>query len=98
DVDGYIDAHEYVLTKIDEETRIIPGHGPLATKADLQATVDMLKDVKGRVAKQIADGLDEDAAVAADPLADLNEKWGQSFINGEFMVRTAYRSLSPADE
>ena len=94
DMNGYIAAHEKVLEKIDDETKIIPGHGPLANKADLQTTVDMLKEVKSRIQALIADGVDEDAAVAADPLKDLNDKWGQGFINGEFMVRTAHRSLS----
>ncbi|MEO1135337.1 MAG: MBL fold metallo-hydrolase [Pseudomonadota bacterium] len=94
DLDGYIKTNEKVLAKMDDDVRIIPGHGPLATKSDLQNTVDMLKDVRQRVQAQIDAGLDEDAAVAADPLRDLNEQWGSGFINGEFMVRTAHRSLS----
>ena len=98
DMAGYIATHEKVLSKIDDDTQIIPGHGPLASKADLQNTVNMLKDVQTRVQAQIDEGLDEDAAVAADPLSDLNGDWGQGFINGERMVRTAYRSLTaPSD-
>ena len=34
---GYIATHEKILTKIDDETKIIPGHGALASKADLLA-------------------------------------------------------------
>lgn len=94
DLDGYIAAHEKVLGKIDDETKIIPGHGPLADKADLQRTTDMLKDVRGRIQALIDDGMDADAAVAADPLNDLNGDWGQGFINGERMVRSAHASLS----
>ena len=94
DLDGYIATHEAVLTKIDDETKIIPGHGPLADKADLQRTVNMLKDVRNRIQALIDDGKTADEAVAADPLADLNGDWGQGFINGERMVRTAYASLS----
>jgi len=94
DMAGYIATHEKVLSKIDDETKIIPGHGPMATKADLQNTVNVLKDIRDRVQAQINAGLDEDAAVAADPLDDLNDEWGQGFINGERMVRTAYRSLA----
>lgn len=97
DLSGTISAHTKVLEKITDETKIIPGHGPLATKSDLQATVDMLKQVKVLVQAQIDAGLDEDAAVAADPLKELNETWGKGFINAEFMVRTAHRSLSKAE-
>ena len=45
DVNGYIATHEAVLKKTDDDTKIIPGHGPLANKADLRRTVDMLKEV-----------------------------------------------------
>ena len=94
DVDGYIATHEAVLKKIDDDTNIIPGHGPLANKADLQRTVDMLKEVRARVQALIDDGMDADAAVAADPLKDLNGEWGQGFIDGERMVRTVHAGLS----
>ncbi len=94
DVDGYIAAHEKVLGKIDDGTKIIPGHGPLADKADLQRTTDMLKDVRARIQALIDDGKDADAAVAADPLKDLNGDWGQGFIDGERMVRAVHASLS----
>lgn len=94
DLDGYIAAQEKLLGKIDDETKIIPGHGPMADKADLQRTTDMLKDVRARIQALIDDGKDADAAVAADPLKDLNSDWGQGFINGERMVRAAHASLS----
>ncbi len=94
DMDGYIAAHEKVLSKVDDETKLIPGHGPLATREDLQNTVNMLKDVRTRVQALIDDGMDEAEIVAADPLADLNAAWGQGYINGERMTRTAYRSLT----
>lgn len=94
DLSGYVATLEKVLTKIDDDTKIIPGHGPLADKSDLQDAATMLKDVRDRVQALIDQGLDEDAAVAADPLKDLNGKWGEGFINGEFMVRTAHKSLT----
>lgn len=94
DLNGYIATYERMLEKLDEETKIIPGHGPLASKADLKKSLDMLIDVRGRIQGLIDDGLDADAAVAADPLNDLNGEWGQGFINGERMVRLSHASLS----
>ncbi len=93
-IDGFISALEASAAMIDMDTKIIPGHGSLSTKVELNAALTMLKDVRARVQALIDDGLDEDAVVAADPLADLNDKWGQSFINGERMTRIAYQSLS----
>lgn len=93
DLSGYIETHDSVLAMINEDTKIIPGHGPLASKSDLEKTASMLKDVKARIQNLINQGMSEDAVVAADPLSDLNPHWGQGFINGEKMTRSAYRSL-----
>src|SRR5688572_13805153 len=55
-IKGFIDSANRVLTKANAKTRIIPGHGPLATHGDLAKFRDMLVDVKGRVEKGIASG------------------------------------------
>lgn len=91
---GYIAALETAVTLVDNETKIIPGHGPLSAKTDLEALLAVLKDVRMRVQALIDAGLDEDAAVAAKPLTDLNEKWSWRFIDGERMTRIAYQSLT----
>lgn len=93
-INGYIAALETAGALMDEETKVIPGHGPLSAKADIEATAAMLKDVRARVQALIDQGLDEDASAAADPLADLNEEWAWRFIDGERMTRAAYQSLS----
>lgn len=91
--DGVIAAQEAILALCDDDTKIIPGHGPLSSKARLSAYVAMLKDVRARIAALIAQGLGEDEVVRTDPLKDLNETWGKGFISGEALTRTAYRSL-----
>ena len=91
---GLIASQEATLTVTDDKTKIIPGHGPLASKADLARYVVMLKEVRKRIQALIDSGADEEAAVKADPLKDLNAEWGTGFIKGDAMTRTAYRSLS----
>lgn len=93
-LNGVIAAQENILARINDETKIIPGHGKLASKIDLAEYLAMLKDVKSRIAALIDRGLNEEAVLKADPLKDLNAKWGSGFINGEAMTRTAYRSLA----
>ncbi len=93
-IDGYIGALEKVTAMIDDDTKVIPGHGPLSTKADIDASIALLNDVRARIQSLIDQGLDEDAVVAANPLADLNDQWGWQFINGERMARAAYQSLT----
>jgi glyoxylase-like metal-dependent hydrolase (beta-lactamase superfamily II) len=94
DLDGYIAAQEEIAALADDATRIIPGHGPLATRADLEKSTAMLKQVRARVKALIDKGLDEDGVVKAKPLADLDAEWSWRFIDGETMTRTAYRSLT----
>ena len=55
-LDGLIRAHESVLPTVDENTKIIRGHGPLGNKAELQAYHDMLVVVRDRVAKLVKAG------------------------------------------
>lgn len=92
-INGMIAAQDFALALIGDKTKIIPGHGPLADKAALKKSRAMLAEVRKRVKKLVDAGKSEDEAVAADPLKDMNDTWGKGFINGERMVRAAYRSL-----
>jgi glyoxylase-like metal-dependent hydrolase (beta-lactamase superfamily II) len=48
-IDGYFPAIDEVLARVDE-TQVIPGPGPLATKRELKACRDKLQTVRDRVA------------------------------------------------
>lgn len=91
-VDGYIAAVEVGLRIANAQTVIIPGHGPVATRANLQAFRDMLVELRGRVAAAIRAGrsLDE---VKAMHLAD---RYGRptDFISPDSFIETLYRDLS----
>ncbi len=91
-VAGMIAAHDLALSLANGDTKIIPGHGPLSTKADLQKTRDILADVQARVKARMDKGQTVDAIVKARPLKDYESL--SSFIDEEAMIRTAYRSLS----
>ena len=93
-VDGYIAAQKRILDLADDDTRIIPGHGPLADKEDLQAALDMLEDAMGRVRALVDAGRSEEEILAANPLADYHEDWNWSFITTERMTKTLVRELT----
>ena len=95
--DGFITAAEKVLSLADDNTKIVPGHGPLMTKADVTAYRDMLLQVRERVGKLIAAKKTVEEAKAAKPLADLEPKWGQGFIHADFIIESVYKS-PPAPE
>lgn len=92
-IDGYIAAQEMVHAHIKDDTAIIPGHGPMATRADLAENIAMLRDIRNKIAALKAGGASEDEAVAAAPTADYDEAFTWGFINGERITRAIYRSL-----
>jgi glyoxylase-like metal-dependent hydrolase (beta-lactamase superfamily II) len=77
----------------DNKTRIIPGHGPLATKADLKAAGDMLETVHQRLMPLVKQGKSVDEVLANSPLKDLDETWGKSLMKPDVFLRSAYTSL-----
>ena len=89
---GVLAAAEKALTMVDDETKIIPGHGPMATKADLMAYRDMLKEVIGAVGAAQASGKSLEEVIAMKPAAkwDINPK---AFIKGDAFVTAVYKSL-----
>lgn len=96
-VDGFIAALARLLSMSDENTKIISGHGPLASKSDLQATHDMLVDSLARVKKLVDAGMSEDEILAKSPLASYADNWDWFFINAEFLTKTLYRSLTESN-
>lgn len=84
--DGVIAAMDRVLAVATDKTRIIPGHGPLATKTDLKAQRDMLAAVTQRIKDLRKAGRSDTQIVAAKPAADYDAAYGQGFIKPEPFV------------
>ena len=93
-VDGYLAGQRRLLAMTDENTKIIPGHGPLATPADLEAAIDMLVDARNLVQRLVDTGKSRDEVLAENPLAVYHDRWNWGFITTERMTLTLYRSLT----
>ena len=91
-VAGMIKAHDAGLMLAGENTKIIPGHGPLSTKANLQATRDTLSTIQSRVKSRIDQGENLEIILEANVLSDLEHL--SSFIDSKNMVKVTYRSLT----
>jgi cyclase len=92
-IDGVIAAAERILGGIDDTTRIIPGHGPVGTKADLQAYRNVLKTLRDRIAKLKAEGKGRDEVIAAKPTAEHDASWGTGFMKGDVFTGLVFDSL-----
>jgi cyclase len=90
-VKGYIAAVEKALATLPEGARIIPGHGPLATRDDLVKYLAMLKETTAIVQKAIDEGRGVDELVASKPFA----RWAAdaAVIPPDFYVRMLYNGL-----
>ncbi len=76
-IDGMIYFLDRVLAQTDEQTKIVPGHGPVASHAELQDYRDMLVQVRQRVkvlvvAVLVVAGKTIDEAVTAAPTKDFD--------------------------
>jgi len=79
-VPGYIAAVQAVLDRVDGSTVIVPGHGSLASKADLERYLDMLQLTSTYVSDKLAAGESVEAITEAG-LGEVWASWGTGFIN-----------------
>jgi len=93
-IDGMIHAADQILAQTDVQTKIVPGHGPLATRADLQDYRDMLVQVRERIRVLIGAGKTIDEAVAAAPTKDFDAAWGSGYVSADVFVRMVFTSLN----
>ena len=85
--EGSIAAVDRVLAIATDKTQIIPGHGPLANKAALKSTRDMLVAVTMRIKALRAAGKSDEDIRAAKPAADYDASFGNGFIKPEQFVQ-----------
>jgi cyclase len=78
--DGLIAAIDRAIAIADDKTKIIPGHGPLATKADMIQYRAMLAGTIGKIKELVKQGKTLEQAVEAKPTAEFDERWGKGFI------------------
>lgn len=90
---GMIQAVERILALTDEKTKIIPGHGPLADRAQLVSYQQMLETAYQRLKKLRVAGKTVEEAIAAKPLADLEETWGGGLFSGDRWIELVYTGV-----
>jgi len=95
-LDGLIAGDVRALALCNDQTRVIPGHGPLTNKADLQAYHDMLVVVRKRVSDLVNKGRTLEQVQAAAPTKEYEERWGKGFVNSQVFIQRIYIELSHA--
>jgi cyclase len=93
--DGFITAADKLLSLCDDKTRIIPGHGPVMGKAELQAWRDMLVTVRGRVVKLLLQKKSLEQIKAAKPTAEFDAARSAFFVKPEMLLETMQKTIDP---
>jgi len=90
--EGMIRVVGRLLETIDDNTKVIPGHGPLCGKQYLQEYHNMLSTITSRVKTMRDEGKTLEEIMALKPSAEFDEKY-KGFIDGDGFVGLVYKSL-----
>jgi len=89
---GVIAGLKHIASLADESTKIIPGHGPLANKSDVEKTIALLEDARELVAKLVKAGKSDAEILKANPLAKYQD-YSWNFITTEKMTNQVIANL-----
>lgn len=86
---GLATATRTLIDLTNPDTRIVPGTGPVQTRADLEAQHQMLVAMRDRIGKMMRQGMSADDMIAAGATKDFDAKWGSP----QLFMSTAYRGM-----
>jgi glyoxylase-like metal-dependent hydrolase (beta-lactamase superfamily II) len=92
-IDGMISFYDTLYGMCGPNTKVIPGHGPVATRADIRKYQGMMREVRARVARAIGQGMSEQQLLAAHPLDDLDKVWGGNLVKQPYLLAIVYEDL-----
>jgi glyoxylase-like metal-dependent hydrolase (beta-lactamase superfamily II) len=92
-VRGVIAGADNMLALTDADSKIIPGHGALASREDLQRYRDMLATAYERLLALKNQGVSAEDAVAKAPLADLEADWGGGIFSADKWIGIIYPAV-----
>lgn len=94
-INGMIKVIHQILPMIDQKTKVVPGHGPLSNKVQLQTYVFMLTAIRDNVSQLMQKGHTMEQVIAAKPTRAFDEKWGKGFLPPDQFAKLVYMDLSP---
>lgn len=90
---GTVQAVDEILALVDNDTKIIPGHGPVGDKAQFESYRAMLWTAYERLRKLKAEGKTAQEAAVAKPLEDLETTWGNGIFTGDRWIELIYAGV-----
>jgi len=75
-MNGMIAASQWILSRANDSTKIVPGHGPVVTRATVQRHIEMLTALRDRVRKAYGEGKTEEQTIALQPAKEWEDLLG----------------------
>ncbi len=92
-INGFIATLDQMLKIMDDNTKIIPGHGELATKKDVQAFRDRLVEIRDGVAAALKKGTKTEDIANLPIASKYDADWGKGFVKGKDFVMMVAENL-----
>jgi glyoxylase-like metal-dependent hydrolase (beta-lactamase superfamily II) len=74
-IGGRVDAMDLLLKISNDQTKIVPGTGPVMTRAEFKAERDMMEEIRTRLFKEVREGDGPQDMVEAGVLKGLPRTW-----------------------
>lgn len=95
-ISGFITSLDKMLAMMDDNTKVIPGHGELATKADVKVFRDKLVDIRDQVAAALKKGKKPEELAALGITDKYDAEWGKGFLKGKDFIMIVAEGIKPA--
>lgn len=92
-IEGFISNTKKLLSMVDNDTRIIPGHGPVAGREDVEEFLNVLQLSRDRIGALKQQGKSLEEIQAARPMAEYDKEWGAGFINPDRWIEGVYNTM-----
>jgi len=95
-LNGMLEGLGVIIGMAGPNTKIVPGHGPVVSRAEVMAHRDMILGIRDRVAQLVSQGKTQEEVLAAHPTADFDARVPNSKETTERFVTQLYAELKPA--
>ena len=94
DVEGFFKAIDKAIYLVNDDTRIIPGHGKLSSKSDLIEYRDTIRLIVNRIKATVEAGNSLEEVLNAGLTKEFDEEWATGFMNPERFTTIIYNYYS----
>ncbi len=97
-INGFITCLDQMLALMDDKSKIIPGHGEIATKKEVQAFRDRLVDIRDTVAAALKKGVKIEDIANLSIASKYDAEWSRGFVKGKDFVLMVAENISQSSK